>query len=187
MFVTCADSRIQPALLMGAHPGDLFIVRCIGALVPPATSDAMPQEGAALEYAVGVLGVRHIVVCGHSKCGAITALKKGGLPSELATLGVWAARAGPIAGDLSEFADADQASRAVAVRQLEHLKSYPLVREKLGKGELRVHAWFYDLGEVELFEWHEERDTFVRLGGELRVTDTPPPPLRGANPSLLPE
>lgn len=164
MFITCADSRISPSLLMGAHPGDIFIVRCIGALVPPASADHMPQEGAALEYGVGVLGVRHVVVCGHSKCGAISALKKGKVPSELATLGKWAEHAARIAGDLSSFEDPDEAARAVTVRQLENLKSYPLVRERIESGALEIHAWFYDLGEVEVFEWDGARGEYVVVG-----------------------
>jgi carbonic anhydrase len=166
MFITCADSRISPALLLGSHPGDVFIVRCIGALVPPPESEHMPQEGAALEYGIGVLGVRHVVVCGHSKCGAISALKKGELPPALATLGKWSAHAAKVAGELGEFEDADSAARAVTVRQLEHIKRYPLVKERIENGGLRVHAWFYDLGAVELFEWDEEKAEYRVVGGE---------------------
>ena len=171
MFITCADSRISPGQMMGAHPGDLFIVRCLGALVPGAGSEHMPQEGAALEYGVGVLGVRHVVVCGHSKCGAINALKKGAVPAELATLGTWSRHAAPLAGDLSEFADGDAAARAVTVRQLEHLKSYPLVREQVEKGALQLHAWFYDIGEVDLFEYDEAKGEYAVLGGRQPVRD----------------
>lgn len=164
MFITCADSRISPSLLMGAHPGDIFIVRCIGALVPEAGAHHMPQEGAALEYGVGVLGVRHVVVCGHSKCGAVGALKKGKVPPELATLGKWAEHAAKLAGDLSAFEDADAAARAVTVRQLQHLKSYPLVKERIESGALKVHAWFYDLGAVEVYEYDEAKEEYAVLG-----------------------
>jgi carbonic anhydrase len=176
MFITCADSRVSPGLLMGAHPGDLFIVRCIGALVPPARAAAMPQEGAAVEYGVGVLGVRHVVVCGHSKCGAIGALKKGKVPAELVTLEVWAKLATAMAGDLEVYADADEAARAVTVRQLENLMTYPLVRDRVAKGELQLHAWFYDLGAVELYEWDPARQRFAVLGADPRPTSIPPPP-----------
>lgn len=165
MFVTCADSRIDPALLMGTHPGDLFIVRAIGALVPPA-GDALPQEGAAVEYGVGVLGVRTIVVCGHSKCGAISALKQGQVPAELTTLGAWAQHAERIAGNVAEFPDADAATRAVTVRQVENLLTYPLVRDAHARGDLQIHAWFYDLGKVELFEWNAERGEFVDIAAD---------------------
>lgn len=166
MFITCADSRIDPALLMGSHPGDLFIVRAIGALVPPASMDAMPQEGAGVEYAVGVLGVKTIVVCGHSKCGAISALKGGHLPAELETLQAWSRHAGRVAGEVAHFSSVDEATRAVTRRQIDNLMSYPLVQDKVEKGELHIHAWFYDLGEVELFEWDPAREEFGVLGGE---------------------
>ncbi len=165
MFITCADSRISPGLLMGAHPGDLFIVRCIGALVPPPDHEHMTQEGAALEYGVGVLGVRHVIVCGHSRCGAISALKKAHVPPELATLGKWSEHAASVAGDLSAHADLDAAVRAVTVKQLEHLKQYPLVKERIESGALEVHAWFYDFEGVELLEYDEEEATFAPLGG----------------------
>ncbi len=165
MFITCADSRINPALIMGSHPGDLFIVRAIGSLVPPASLEVMPQEGAGVEYAVGVLGVKTIVVCGHSKCGAIGALRGGHLPPELKTLATWAKHASAVAGPVAEFESSDEAARAVTRRQLDNLLSYPLVRERVEKGELHLHAWFYDLGEVELFEWNPERQVFEILGG----------------------
>ncbi len=164
MFITCADSRINPALLMGSHPGDLFIVRAIGALVPPASMDTMPQEGAAVEYGVGVLGVKTIIVCGHSKCGAISALKGGKLPPELKTLHAWSRHAAHVAGELEHFPGVDEATRAVTRRQIDNLLSYPLVREKCASGELHIHAWFYDLGEVELFEWDPAREEFGVLG-----------------------
>lgn len=170
MFITCADSRIDPSLLMGSHPGDLFIVRAIGALVPPAELDSMPQEGAAVEYGVGVLGVRTIVVCGHSKCGAISALKSGKLPPELKTLHAWSDRAQKVAGEVGDFSSVDEATRAVTRRQIDNLMSYPLVRDKCANGELHIHAWFYDLGEVELFEWNASRAEFEILGGEARAS-----------------
>jgi carbonic anhydrase len=174
MFITCADSRVDPALLMGSHPGDLFVVRAIGALVAPCGFEALPQEGAAVEYGVGVLGVRTIVVCGHSKCGAISALKKGKVPEELTTLKVWSKQVATVAGDVASFPDADEATRAVTVRQIENLLSYPLVRAKHEKGELQIHAWFYDLGEVELFEWDPARKAFLVLGAEPRPLSIPP-------------
>jgi len=177
MFITCADSRIDPSLLIGAHPGDLFTVRAIGALVAPAGHAVMPQEGAAIEYGVGVLGVRTIIVCGHSKCGAISALKNPHLPPELTTLELWSRHAVGAAGEVASFATADDAARAVTVRQLENLMSYPLVRARHASGELQLHAWFYDLGKVELFEWDVRRQAFNVLGAEPNLSVRPPSPI----------
>ena len=177
MFITCADSRIDPSLLIGAHPGDLFTVRAIGALVARSGDAVMPQEGAAIEYGVGVLGVRTIIVCGHSKCGAISALKNPHLPPELTTLELWSRHAAGAAGEVASFATADDAARAVTVRQLDNLLSYPLVRARHASGELQIHAWFYDLGKVELFEWDVRRQAFNVLGAELNLSARPPSPI----------
>ncbi len=172
LFVTCVDSRVSPAMLTGAHPGEVFVVRCLGAMVPPPSEQASPGEGAAIEYAVGVLGVRNIVVCGHSSCGAVKAAKSGHVPDELASLQRWLEKAPLAAGDLAKHADLDDAARAVTVRQLENLRQFPLVRDRLAKGEIRLHAWFYNLAEAELFEWSEPHGRFEILAGPR--TSTPP-------------
>ena len=164
LFVTCVDSRISPTMLTGSHPGEVFIVRCLGAMVPPPTDDGTPGEAAAIEYAVGVLGVRNIVVCGHSQCGAVKAVKSGQVPDELASLKRWLAAAPAAAGDLSAFDDFDAAARAVTVRQVQNIRQYRLVRERLEKNDLRISAWFYDVSQAELFEWDDAAQSFVVLG-----------------------
>jgi carbonic anhydrase len=164
LFVTCVDSRITPSMLTGAHPGELFVMRCLGAMVTPPGEDARATDGAAIEYAVGVLGVRNIVVCGHSRCGAVQAVKSGQVPDQLPTLGRWLAQIPAASGDLSAHDHVDDATRAVTVRQLENLRQFPLVRERLEKGELALHAWFYDVGQAELFEWDEVKQAFTVMG-----------------------
>ena len=164
MLITCVDSRISPSLLMGAHPGELFILRCLGALVPPAGTDSLPGEGAALEYAVGVLGVRNIIVCAHSRCGALSALKSGHLPPQFKTLHAWRDAATSGAGPLAHFADGDHATRGALVRQLDNLRTYPLVRDGEAKGALTLLAWYYDVGAAELYEWEPGPRRFVVLG-----------------------
>jgi carbonic anhydrase len=164
LFVTCVDSRISPAMFTGAHPGELFILRCLGAMVSPPGTAALHAEGAAVEYAIGVLGVRNIVVCGHSQCGAIKAIKSGSVPPEFPTLQRWFAEIEPASGDLSAFDDVDDAARTVTVRQLANLRRFPSVRDKLENGTLRLYAWFYDVGEAELFEWDEASQAFAVLG-----------------------
>lgn len=171
LFITCVDSRISPGQMMGAHPGDLFILRCLGALVPEADTTHMTQEVAALEYGVGILGVRHVVVCGHSTCGAIGALKKGVVPAELGALCAWSHHAKELAGDLDQYPDADTAARAVTVRQAEHIKRHPLVKARMDEGTLQVHAWFYDIGAVELFEYDENKGEYVVLGADPRAAE----------------
>ncbi len=162
LFITCVDSRISPAMLTGAHPGDLFVLRCLGAIVAPA-GEAAKAEGAAVEYALGVLGVRNIVICGHSQCGAIKAIKSQHVPEGFANLEQWLAAVPPASGDVSEYEDVDDAARAVAVRQLANLRSFPAVNEHLADGRLRLMAWFYDVGQADLFEWNETKQAFELL------------------------
>jgi carbonic anhydrase len=173
LFGTCVDSRITPSMLTGSHPGELFIVRCLGAMVTPPGEGGMPAEGAAVEYAVGVLGVRNIVVCGHSACGAVKAVKSGQVPDELQNLQRWLKAIPAACGDLSGHAEVDEAARAVIVRQLDNLRQFPLVRDRIEKGELELHAWFYDVGQAELFEWNEATQAFAVLGGH-RASEMPP-------------
>jgi carbonic anhydrase len=172
LFITCVDSRVTPAMLTGAHPGELFILRCLGAMVPPPGEDAQPAEGAAVEYAVGVLGVRNIVVCGHSRCGAVKAAKAGEVPDELPTLQRWLAGVRGASGDLSAHADVDDAARAITVRQLDNLRRFPQVGDRIERGELELHAWFYDVAQAELFEWSERAGAFEVMTGP-RLTELP--------------
>lgn len=165
LFVTCVDSRITPTMLTGSHPGELFILRCLGAMVTPPGEGSLPAEGAAVEYAVGVLGVRNIVVCGHSACGAVKAVQSGKVPDELHTLKRWFAEIPAACGDLAGHEEVDDATRAVIVRQLDNLRQFPVVRDRIEKGELELHAWFYDVGQAELFEWNEAAKAFAVLVG----------------------
>ena len=143
-------------------------------MVTPPGDVALHAEGAAVEYAVGVLGVRNIVICGHSQCGAVQAVRSGHVPEELSSLKRWLAEIQHAAGDLSGYDDPGDAARAVTVRQLDNLLQFPLVRERLEKGELELHAWFYDVGQAELFEWERDKQAFTVLGGR-GAPEAPPP------------
>jgi carbonic anhydrase len=159
LFVTCVDSRISPAMITGAHPGELFILRCLGAIVD-APGGSSHAEGAAVEYALGVLGVRNIVICGHSQCGAIKAIKNNQVPEGCANLERWLAGVTQASGEISNYLELDDAARAVTVRQLANLKQFPAVAEHLADGRLKLMAWFYDVGKADLFEWDEATHSF---------------------------
>jgi carbonic anhydrase len=163
LFIGCVDSRVTPALLTGTHPGELFVVRCLGAIVVPPGAAILGGEAAAIEYAVGVLGVRNVVVCGHSRCGAIRAIAGGQIPPGLDSLARWLTTAAPAAGDLRAAPDLDQAARESTVRQLENLRRFPQIRAGLEAGTLVLHAWFYDVARAELYEWREDTATFMVL------------------------
>jgi carbonic anhydrase len=156
LFIGCSDSRLVPYLLTGAGPGELFLVRNVGAFVPPHDrSQGFHGTAAAIEFAVLHLDVRHIVVCGHSHCGAIRALY-GEVPAEAQNLAQWlelgreaalpVAEPGPEALRRTE-------QRAI-VLQLERLMDYPMVRERAESGRLALHGWHYVIeeGEVHVFD-----------------------------------
>ncbi len=156
LFIGCSDSRLVPYLLTGAGPGELFLVRNVGAFVPPHDqSHGFHGTAAAIEFAVLNLSVRRIVVCGHSHCGAIRALY-GDVSPEAKHLLQWlelgreaalpVAEPGPDALRRTE-------QRAV-VLQLERLMDYPMVRARVEAGTLALHGWHYVIedGEVHVFD-----------------------------------
>ncbi|WP_206796895.1 bifunctional SulP family inorganic anion transporter/carbonic anhydrase [Amycolatopsis sp. MtRt-6] len=159
LFITCGDARIVPNLITTSGPGDLFTVRNIGNLVPP--SDGTDTSvGAAIEYAVGVLEVAEIVVCGHSGCGAMKALL-GRAPDGLDQLGSWLrhgeatlrrrAREAPLLlGGERPAAEADQLALQNVVQQLETLRGYPVVAAALERGALRLTGMYFDVGAAQV-------------------------------------
>jgi carbonic anhydrase len=143
LFISCADSRVVPNLLISSDPGELFVVRNVGNMIPPAATIAGDSvgdlsEASAIEYAVLVLKVRNIVICGHSECGAMKAALTGAQVAGAANLGKWLRladsavsrlqREGPLSSDLSPH---DQLSQLNVLVQLEHLMSYPIVRQRM--------------------------------------------------------
>ncbi|MEV7094745.1 bifunctional SulP family inorganic anion transporter/carbonic anhydrase [Amycolatopsis sp. NPDC051045] len=159
LFITCGDARIVPNLITTSGPGDLFTVRNIGNLVPPADSTDS-SVGAAIEYAVGVLEVAEIVVCGHSGCGAMKALL-GQAPDGLEQLGSWLrhgeatlrrrSREAPLLlGGERPAAEADQLALQNVLQQLETLHGYPVVAAALDRGALRLTGMYFDVGAAQV-------------------------------------
>jgi carbonic anhydrase len=167
LFITCSDSRINPNLITSTEPGELFIYRDVGNLVPPATDTHASPGGAAIDYAVGILGVQKIVVCGHSGCGAVKAiLSDAPLPSRLQNLHAWLERteARERLRSLPGSLHADEVAKLNALAQLDRLRAYPIVAEKLAVGELSLTAWFFDVKSGELEEWTPALQAYVPLG-----------------------
>ncbi|PWK65089.1 carbonic anhydrase [Streptomyces sp. CG 926] len=155
-FVSCSDSRVIPSLITGARPGELFEVRTAGNIVPRYRASAACAVAASLEFAVKVLKVPDIVVCGHSHCGAVQGLMHRQSLEALPLMQRWLVGAGRAvrrpATDRIEPVGADpvQVAQAHLLAQLDHLRSYPWVSQRLVVGRLRLHAWYYtvDTGEV---------------------------------------
>ena len=167
LFITCADSRVLPDLFLGTGPGDLFISRIVGNVVPVASQD-VDGVAATIEYAVEVLRVRDVIICGHSDCGAMkaalghTALE--GLPmAERWLHHVEAAfdyrqPLNPADGDSAELASL---IRGNVVAQLHNLRAQPSVTRAMAQGRLRVHGWYYDILTGRIEEYDEQEKRFV--------------------------
>ncbi|MEU4421347.1 bifunctional SulP family inorganic anion transporter/carbonic anhydrase [Actinoplanes sp. NPDC024001] len=147
LFITCADSRLVPNLITASGPGDLFCVRNIGNIVPPhAVGDV--SVGAAIEYAVDVLGVTTITVCGHSGCGAVRALMSNAARPGSA-LGDWLAHSGV---RFTDPADEERCCTDNVLNQLANLRTYPTVRAAEAAGRLRLAGMYFDLAEARMYE-----------------------------------
>lgn len=142
LFITCADSRIDPSLITQTEPGSIFVCRNAGNIVP-AWTDRVDGMIASVEYAVAVLGVAHVVVCGHSGCGAMGALVDPPPPDALPAVQRWL----PAAGVTPEPGETvDQLIDRNALAQLANLRTHPSVAEAVERGSLELHAWVYDIG-----------------------------------------
>jgi carbonic anhydrase len=170
LAIACSDSRISPVEFASSAPGDVFVVRNVGNLVPPHTDANAPAVGAAIEYALAKLPIRDVVVCGHSACGAMAALLDGrGLP-DAPHLSTWLAYGRREMAELPPappgLAPVDHLSRENVLRQLENLRSYPAVRSREGDGRLRLHAWWFEIGTASFFDFDPAARRYVPLDRE---------------------
>jgi carbonic anhydrase len=170
LFITCSDSRVVPTLITGTDPGELFIVRILGNLVPREGNDGYGSAvRAAVDYAVGILGVRKIVVCGHSGCGVIKALlatvdQPQPFPSLEAWLAVNDIRLLHASFATSPQLATDDVARLVTRAQIDRLQTYHTVAEAMKAGRLSLAAWFFDVRSGELEEWSTKEQRFIGIG-----------------------
>ncbi|MET9934972.1 MULTISPECIES: carbonic anhydrase [unclassified Streptomyces] len=164
LFITCSDSRVVPALITGARPGELFELRTAGNIVPPYASATPTGEAATIEYAVEVLGVKDIVVCGHSHCGAVGAVVRGDDLDSVPAVRDWLAHAAkePECSDPADPTVAEAVQNHV-LTQLLRLRSYPCVEQRLRADGLRLHGWYYEVHTGLVREHRAETDTFETL------------------------
>jgi carbonic anhydrase len=163
LFVTCSDSRIAPNLITLTEPGDLFVARNIGNIVPPFDPESEASATpAAVEYAVSVLKVENIVICGHTECGACKSLHQD-IPDipEMTNVRKWL-RFGAPAKEQALALVPDKEPKALyaatekfnIIQQLENLLTYPAIKKRVEDGELFLHGWYYQLidGDIEYFD-----------------------------------
>ena len=166
LFITCADSRIDPSLITQSNPGDLFVCRNAGNVVPPHSA---PTNGmtASIEYAVAALGVKHIVVCGHSNCGAM----KGALaPEALASVpnvADWLGHcrsAVEVIKERHQCTDAEHLDELIeenVLLQIRHLKTHPAVLAKHATSKVQIHGWVYNIETGGVNCYSDEKQAFV--------------------------
>jgi carbonic anhydrase len=169
LFVTCADSRIVPDLILQTQPGDLFICRNAGNVIPRAGEPA-GGVSATIEYAVQVLRVRHLIVCGHSDCGVIRALMNPERLEGLNSVKDWLHHVEPawqyldgVESQDSELTRHKALTQANVLVQMDNLNSHEYIQSALAEGRLQVHGWYYDImsGQIERFD--EQAGKFVPL------------------------
>jgi carbonic anhydrase len=168
LFITCSDSRVVPDLVLGTEPGDLFITRNAGNVVP-ITSHDVDGCTATIEYAVEVLKVKHAILCGHSDCGAMkTALDRKGLEN-LPKAERWLhhveaafAHRQPLNAAEGENAELASLIRGNVVAQLMNLHAQPAVAREVAGGKLTVHGWYYDILTGGIEEYDEKQRRFTR-------------------------
>ena len=175
LFITCSDSRVLAELITQSQPGDLFVVKNIGNIVPPANVRGDTNStAAAIEFAVVNLGVSDIVICGHSQCGAISALLDSSIVGDTTPhLKDWLTLASPVLDTLernyTHLTTPEARQTALAEENvlfsLENVRSYPCVQEKLTNGSLRLHAWFFKIATAELFAYDPGTRQFSPLVG----------------------
>lgn len=150
LFIGCSDARVVPELITQREPGELFVIRTAGNLVPPYGQNA-DGIAASIEYAVNALGVADLIVCGHSACGAMTALASGTDLSALPATATWlrhadASRARLDATDPEEGDRLTSLIRSNVATQLTNLRTHPSVARALARRALTLHGWVYDIG-----------------------------------------
>jgi carbonic anhydrase len=169
LFITCSDSRIDPCLVTQTEPGELFILRNAGNLVP-SYGTTIGSTIATIEYAVGVLGVKNIIVCGHTDCGVVKAILEPEQVGDLPAVKSWLLQAeatrrvvrenySHLTGDALYVATTQENVRI----QLEHLQTHPVVAAKLRSKTLELHGWVYSIETGDVWSYDFQRDTFQSL------------------------
>jgi len=169
LFITCSDSRIDPCLLTQTHPGELFILRNAGNIVPSYGAQ-IGGTTATIEYAVGVLGVKNIIVCGHTDCGVAKGILDPTQAKDLPSLQEWLLQAEAtrriIQENYSHLKGDELLTAAIQenVRvQLAHLRTHPLIAAKLRRGTVELHGWVYSIPTGQVWAFDDSQDQFVSL------------------------
>lgn len=170
LFVACSDSRVPPELITQSEPGELFVIRNAGNIIPPygATNGG---EGATVEYAIKSLDIRQVIVCGHTTCGAMKGLLQVGeleetMPLVYSWLKHTEATRELVEENYGHLGKAEKLSTLIAenvLTQIENLRTYPVVRSRLHTHKLTIHGWIYNIADGSVVTYDRENRTFVPL------------------------
>jgi len=158
LWIGCSDSRVVPEYIVDAEPGELFVIRNIANIIPPAEARDLCTS-AVLEYAVAHLKVKHIIICGHTGCGGITELCKG--VSGSSPICTWLAFANEAVAD-SKPEDIESTIKQNVLLQEKHLKTFDFVIER--ENELTIHKWLYDMRTGEIFIFDDDKKSWIKNG-----------------------
>lgn len=171
LFIACSDSRVVPNLFASTNPGDLFVLRNVGNLVPPASASPVDSSASAVvEFSIFSLQVSDIIVCGHSECGAMQALVEGVNTQCCPHLESWLrygeeslkkVRSGFIINP--SLSEQNQLSQVNVLQQVEHVKSYSFIKKRLEANQLRIHGWWFDIAKADVYCYEPDLNQFVLI------------------------
>ncbi len=173
LLIVCSDSRVAPNVFASTNPGDVFVIRNVGNLIP-AFDRLVPHGGAsepaALEFALHNLTIKDIVVCGHSDCGAMHAVMAGIHRMDEEHLRDWLHHCGFSPHELERCAALDKSlplhnrlAQLNVLQQLDHLRTYPMVQERLSAATLNLHGWYFDIAHGDVYNYEPDPDRFVLI------------------------
>ena len=178
LFITCSDSRMVPDLICQTDPGELFVIRNAGNIVPPYTPGTPSGEAATIEYALRGLNIKQIIICGHTRCGAMQAVAEPECTANMPRVRQWLEHAQASSeivctcyGHLTGEARAKVLVQENVLTQLEHLRTHPTVAAALAAGEVKLHAWVYKMETGEVFAYDPVSEQFTSI-----VADSEPTP-----------
>jgi len=181
LFLTCADSRVVPDMILQSSPGDLFICRNAGNIVPPY-GEATGGVSATIEYAVLALGIENIVICGHSDCGAMKAVLSGKQHANMPTVDAWLKHSTAAMRILEQhdahaihtaveehdaYARLRALTRANVIAQLNHLQTLPSVAAALISGKMNLYGWVYDIQSGRIQSYDAQQGRFISLSADI--------------------
>ncbi|MCX7337854.1 MAG: carbonic anhydrase [Alphaproteobacteria bacterium] len=172
LVVSCSDSRVDPAILMNCKPGDLFVIRNVANLIPPFENDNTHHgTSAALEFGICSLGIRHVIVLGHSQCGGIQSLFADPKPNkENSFLSKWMELVHPIYDSvMHDYATdcidikTEACSHRALIHSLKNLETFPWIQERIATGRLFLHAWYFELSKGKFLAFNKDKHCFEEL------------------------